>query len=119
MQLGRKIRLYPTKEQENLFIEFANTARFAYNECLAYRISEYQNGKSIGQKECIKYLQELKYSDEYSWLQKTPEAITKQAIKDLNKAYKKFFNEKKVFQSSTKRTRRHYHFINALIILDR
>lgn len=105
MQLSRKIRLYPTKEQETLFIEFANTSRFAYNECLAYRISEYQKGKSIGQNECIKHLQELKYSDEYSWLQKTPEAITKQAIKDLDKAYKRFFKEKKGFPKFHKKNK--------------
>lgn len=97
MQLSRKIRLYLTKEQEALFVEFANTARFAYNECLAYRKSEYEKDNKVGQKECIKHLQDLKYSDAYSWLQKTPEAITKQAVKDLDKAYRKFFKEHKGF----------------------
>ena len=102
MQLSRKIRLYPTKEQEELFKEFSNTARFAYNESLAFRKQEYENGNCIGQKECIKHLQDLKYSD-YAWLQNTPEAVTKQAIKDLDKAYKKFFKEKKGFPKFHKR----------------
>lgn len=38
------------------------------------------------------HLQELKYTKErYSWLQGIPEAITKQAIKDLLKAYSMFY----------------------------
>ena len=37
-------------------------------------------------------MQNLKYNNEdYYWLQGIPEAITKQAIKDLDKAYKAFF----------------------------
>ena len=93
MKLSRKIRLCPTKEQEALFTEFANTARFAYNESLAYRKMEYEKGNAVGQKECIRHLQDLKHSGDYDWLLKTPEAVTKQAVKDLDAAYKKFFNQ--------------------------
>ena len=42
-------------------------------------------------QECIEYVQDLKYNQGYGWLLKIPEAITKQAIKDLDKSYKKFF----------------------------
>lgn len=97
MKLSRKIRLCPTKEQETFFIEFANTARFAYNESLAYRKTEYEKGNAVGQRECIKHLQDLKYSGDFDWLLKIPEAVTKQAIKDLDAAYKKFFKEHKGF----------------------
>jgi len=93
MLVGRKIRLYPTKEQEKQFFNFSGASRFAYNECLAYKIQQYQdNGYSCKVQDLIEHLQDLKYNDEdYYWLQGIPEAITKQAIKDLDKAYKSFF----------------------------
>lgn len=89
---SEKIRLYPTSEQEQLFWKFCNTARFAYNRCLAYKIQIYQEqGYSCKVQDLIEYLQDLKYTDEFAWLRETPEAVTKQAIKDLDKAYKAFF----------------------------
>lgn len=91
MQISRKIRLKPTKAQIEKFIQFSGTARFAYNECLAYKISQYKLGKQINVQGCIKHIQELKAKDDFAWMQETPEAITKQAIKDLDKAYKFFF----------------------------
>lgn len=90
--VGGKIRLYPSPEQEKLFWKFSNTARFAYNECLAYKIQVYQeHNYSCKVQDLIEHIQELKYSGDYDWLQEVPEAITKQAIKDLDKAYKYFF----------------------------
>lgn len=93
MLVGRKIRLYPTKEQEKQFFSFSNASRFAYNESLAFKIKQYQEtGYSCKVQDLIKHLQDLKYNyKEYSWLQSIPEAITKQAIKDLDQAYKLFF----------------------------
>lgn len=93
MYLGEHIRLYPTDEQEQQFRQFCGTSRFAYNECLAYRIAEFKNsGKSVSVQGMIEHLQDLKYNNaDYAWLCDVPEAITKQAIKDLDKAYKNFF----------------------------
>ena len=92
MIASEKIRLFPTKEQEQLFWKFSNTSRFAYNECLAYKIQMYKAEKySCSVQDLISHIQELKHSDDYSWLRETPEAVTKQAIKDLDKAYKSFF----------------------------
>lgn len=89
---SEKIRLYPTEEQEILFWKFSNTARFTYNECLAYKIKMYnEQGYSCTVQDLIEHIQLLKYSDEYSWVRETPESVTKQAIKDLDKAYKLFF----------------------------
>lgn len=92
MIASEKIRLSPTPEQEELFWKFCNTARFAYNESLGYKISMFKGeGYSCTVQDLIEHLQDLKYSDEYCWLQEVPEAVTKQAIKDLDKAYKMFF----------------------------
>lgn len=92
MIVGERIRLSPTVEQEFLFKKFSGTARFTYNECLSYKIACYkENEYSCTVQNLIEHIQELKYSDDYAWIRETPEAITKQAIKDLDKAYKQFF----------------------------
>lgn len=92
MIAGEKIRLYPTLEQEQLFWKFCNTARFTYNECLAYKIQVYQEQDySCKVQDLIEHIQNLKYSGDYNWLLEVPESVTKQAIKDLDKAYKFFF----------------------------
>lgn len=92
MIASERIRLSPTKGQEELFKKFSGTARFAYNECLSYKIACYkENGYSCTVQDLIEHLQELKYSDNYIWMRITPEAITKQAIKDLDNAYKQFY----------------------------
>lgn len=93
MQIANKIRIYPTKEQEKQLFQFAGTSRFAWNESLAYRQDRYDNQKlNTTVQECIEHLQDLKRNNpDYAWLNNIPEAITKQAIKDLDKAYKSFF----------------------------
>lgn len=93
MQIAKKIRLYPTKEQEELFWQFASTARWAWNEALAYRIARYEaNGSNTTVQQGIEHIQDLKHNNkEYEWVKSVPEAITKQSIKDLDKAYKFFF----------------------------
>lgn len=92
MIASEKIRLYPTPEQEQLFWKFNNIARFTYNECLAYKIQVYQEqGYSCKVQDLIEHIQDLKYSGDYNWLLEVPESVTKQAIKDLDKAYKAFF----------------------------
>ena len=91
MQVAQKIRLKPTKPQIEKFLQFSGTARFTYNECLAYKISQYKQGNQTGIQDCIKHIQGLKEIEDYAWIKETPEAITKQAIRDLDKAYKNFF----------------------------
>lgn len=92
MLAGNKVRLYPTKEQEELFWKFSGAARFVYNICLSYKIDEYQSiGYSCSIQDLTKYIQDLKYSGNYDWLNEVPEAITKQSIKDLYNAYRRFF----------------------------
>lgn len=107
MVVSERIRLLPTKEQEQQFYNFSNTARFVYNECLAYKIQCYKESNySCTVQDLIEHIQDLKYSDEFSWIQSTPEAVTKASIKDLDKAYKMFFKRgNKGFPKFKKRQR--------------
>ena len=89
MLLGKKIRLYPTEYQEQMFFQFAGTSRFAYNYALGYKLDTYDKDKSNPNQKTIRNaLADLKHNDiDYKWLQLVPEAITKQAISDLDSAY--------------------------------
>lgn len=92
MYITHRQRLYPTDAQDKYFRQFAGTARWAYNEGLAYKIDVYQSkGYSCSIQDLIDHIKELKYTESYYWIQSVPEAITKQAIKDLDTAYKNFF----------------------------
>ena len=92
LYLAHKQRLYPTEYQKQKFIQFAGTSRWAYNECLSYKIKCYKEDNYVCKiQDMIKHIQELKYSDEYKWVQETPEAVTRQAIRDLYLAYESFF----------------------------
>ena len=92
MIVGEKIRLYPTKEQEQLFWKFAGAARFTYNTALAHKIDVYQSeGYSCSWVELLSYMQELKHSGDYDWLKSIPWSVIKQAVLDLDTAYKRFF----------------------------
>lgn len=129
MYVGDKIRLYPTKEQEDLFFKFSGVSRFTYNECLSYKIQVYkEQGYSCKVQDLIKHIQDLKYSGDYDWLLEVPESVTKQAIKDLDVAYKNFFrngnkgfpkfkSKKNTVQSFYQRTDKMYMIDNTHIKL--
>lgn len=55
-----------------------------------------EEGKYLNESDLRKYLQDLKHNDPaYAWLNDIPEAITKRSIKDLLKAYQKFYKDRK------------------------
>lgn len=97
MLIGKKVRLQPNKSQTQDFFRFAGTNRFSWNESLAFYESVYKDkGEYATLSDMIKHLQDLKHNNpDYAWLNDVPEAITKQAMKDLLKAYKKFYKDRK------------------------
>jgi putative transposase len=97
MLRGKKVCLQPNKKQEEMFFVFSGTSRFAWNESLAYyeRMHE-ETGEYARLRDLMKHLQQLKHEkEEYSWLNEVPEAITKQAMKDLLKAFKSFYDRRR------------------------
>ena len=90
--VSRKLRLKPTKEQEIWLNAQAGVARFIYNWSLNYKIEQYKNfGISVGQREIMREITAMKYTDEFSWLQEYSSETIKQAVKDMLRAYKNFF----------------------------
>ena len=91
MILAKKVRLYPTKEQEQKLWQSVGTARFIYNYTLAKQEENYRNGgKFISDGIIRKELTQLKKS-ELIWLNEVSNNVTKQAVKDACNAYKNFF----------------------------
>ena len=94
---GRKVKLLPTKEQEQLFWQFAGTRRFVYNWALDLQMKSYkETGKLIPFPELQHRIVVLKHEDkEKAWLKTISCDVAKQAIKDLECAYNKFFDMQK------------------------
>lgn len=91
MILAKKVRLYPTKEQEQKLWQSVGTARFIYNYTLAKQEENHRNGgKFITDGIIRKELTQLKKS-ELTWLNEVSNNVAKQAVKDACNAYKRFF----------------------------
>ena len=96
--IGSKIRLLPTKEQEELFFKSAGCSRLIYNWSLSKQIENYKNGnKFIKDNELRKEMTLLKKEKGYEFLNEIGSNVLKQAVKDLCLAYKKFFDKKAGF----------------------
>lgn len=92
MMVARKVRLIPDKSQEQWLKENSGVARFIYNFSLNYKMNNYENyGILVGQQEIMSEITDMKYSDEYSWLQQYSSETIKQSVKDMLKAYNNFF----------------------------
>ena len=85
---SHKIRIYPTKEQEELIHKTIGCTRFIYNYFLRKTIDDYENG--------IKYpgkfgfdLKSLK--EEYEWLYEVSGYSEQQTLFHLDAAFKNFF----------------------------
>lgn len=87
------VRLHPTEEQITLMYKHIGCMRFIYNWALAKQIDSYKlDGKKLSVTELGKELTMLKNTEGYEWLYEVSNATLKESIRDLNKAYKNFFN---------------------------
>ncbi len=73
-------------------VPYANTTRFAYNWALGREKENYKDsGKFISDGKLQKEFTQLKKMEEYDWLNKVSNNVTKQAAKDAYNIYKRFF----------------------------
>jgi len=87
-----KIRLYPTHDQATYINKLLGTSRFVYNQCLNYKITEYQsNKKSTSFGETGKFLISLK--SDYQWIKESHSKVLQQQLINLEQAYKNFFKK--------------------------
>ena len=88
-----KIRLSPTKEQEELMFQSVGIARFAYNWGLSKWEEMYKEGIKPSKTKIRKeFNNSIRKNDDFKWLYNVSGQITAQAFADLEDAYKNFFD---------------------------
>ena len=94
--MAKKVMLKPTEEQEIKLWKAAGTARWTYNWCLAKQIeARKENQKYIRENLLRKEITQLKKTEEFKWLNEVSSNIPKQASKDLDMAFKRYFKNSK------------------------
>ena len=93
-----KFRIYPTKEQEVLLSKHFGHCRFVFNRMLSDRKEKYLNEKtSLNYYDNARTLTELKKEEEYVWLKEVNSQSLQAAIRNLDVAYRNFFNKQNKF----------------------
>lgn len=89
-----KVRIYPTKEQEELMWKHIGSCRFIWNWMLAKQqeIRE-QGGEHLSAFDMINLLKPLKNDGEHGWLYDVSNTSLQKICRDLDEAYKKFFKK--------------------------
>lgn len=91
---GFKIRIYPTKEQEELIWKHIHTCRFVWNYMLNLQEERYKSGeKHLSAFSMIKELMPLKNDGNHEWMYEVSNGSMQVICRDLDKAYKEFFKK--------------------------
>ena len=91
-----RIRLLPNNKQRTKLFQFAGASRFAYNWALDKQMENFREGRKLqSDYDLRKEFTALRNSGEKPWLLGVSNNVTKQAIKDLCRAYQNFFRKQK------------------------
>ena len=93
MNKGVKFRIYPNRQQKDLINQTLGCCRLIYNKGLIVRKDSFENGSKIGYKETSAMLTKLKRDDNFLFLKEVDSIALQQSLRDLDKAYKNFFNK--------------------------
>jgi putative transposase len=122
MKKGIKVRLLPTKEQEELLKKCIGCSRFAFNWAKDRSDNFYlETGKTIPESDLRKDFTKLKNTREYNWLNEVPVDVTKQAIIDFCTARRNFFkglSERPSFKKKVKIKGGFYNDVEKIFIKD-
>ena len=90
-----KIRLYPNKTQEQTLNKVLGCYRFVYNQMLAQKQNAYKTDKiNLKVTDLSKWFHGTLLKDEqYEWLKEQNTKVMKQAIRQMDGAYQKFFKQ--------------------------
>lgn len=95
---GFRYRILPNSTQEQQINQMLGNARFVYNWALKTRIEAYQKDKSkVSAFTLMTELTKLKKQPEYDWLNLSVAQSLQQSIVNMEKAFTRFFREKKGF----------------------
>lgn len=93
-----KFELMPTGEQHRQMRRFAGSCRFVFNKALALQKKRHEQGeKKLGYAGLCKLLTQWRNDMETVWLADAPVHPLQQKLKDLERAYSKFFTKRSDF----------------------
>lgn len=101
---GHQTKIYPNQKQKELINKTIGSARFVYNHFLDYsKKNQYKSYSAF-----CKLLTKLK--KEYTWLKEVDSLALQQSLRDLDKAFKNFFDDRTGFPKfkSKKKARASY-----------
>ncbi|HHR0281202.1 TPA: RNA-guided endonuclease InsQ/TnpB family protein [Escherichia coli] len=99
-----KFQLRPGGQQEREMRRFAGACRFVFNRALALQNENHEAGnKYIPYGKMASWLVEWKNATETQWLKYSPSQPLQQSLKDLERAYKNFFQNRAAFPRFKKR----------------
>ena len=92
MYKGYTIRIYPTKDQEELLRKHIGCCRFIWNHMIEVQKENYKNdGKYISKFSMIKLIPSIK--KEFEWLNEVSMSSLQRICDDVNTAYQRFFKK--------------------------
>lgn len=98
MYKAYKYRIYPNKEQQEIFEKIFGCCRFVYNWGLDKKIKLYkENKEKISCFQLINEMVKLKDKEETKWLKEVPARALLNSLSNLDSAFTRFFREKKGF----------------------
>jgi putative transposase len=97
MKARYRYRIYPTDQQRVALAQMFGCGRVVWNDALAYCKETYKNGgKYCGFSELSRrFLTESKKTEFRQWLKDAPSIPLQQSLRDLDLAFKNFFNSVK------------------------
>ncbi|EFM1283447.1 IS200/IS605 family element transposase accessory protein TnpB [Escherichia coli] len=99
-----KFQLRPGGQQECEMRRFAGACRFVFNRALSRQNENHEVGnKYIPYGKMASWLVEWKNATETQWLKDSPSQPLQQSLKDLERAYKNFFQNRAAFPRFKKR----------------
>jgi putative transposase len=111
IQKSYKYRAYPTKEQEVLLAKHFGCSRWIYNYALDKKVKAYQTTKeSLSRFTIQKDLVTLKKSEDTKWLKEVNSQTLQASLENLDKAFTKFFRDKKGFPKFKSKHNNHQSF---------
>ena len=108
MNRAYNFRLYPNKENQVLLSKHFGSVRFIYNTMLKFKQFYYDKlGINLSNGELSYALTQIKKLEEYSWLNEINSQTLQAVLKDLDRAFKNFFEGRASFPKfKSKKTHR-------------
>ena len=94
MNKGVIFRAYPNKVQQELINKTLGCSRLVYNKGLAFRNEKYAKGEKVGYNQTSAMLTAMKKEEKYSFLNEVDSIALQQSLRDLEKAFVRFFEKK-------------------------